>query len=342
MAENRYNFVSEIKQKMTYDFIINTENVNEYGYRILTDGIDYTQYMRNPVVLFMHEREYQKSGKEKGSAVIGRCVKLFKKGTDLVASIEFDEADEFAQKIAGKVARGFIRMASMYGDVKEASMDAELLLPGQTYETVTKCKLVEISIVEIGGNDGALKLSKSKVDTLKLKKITNTENMNFKTIALALSIPADSTEDAIIKEVQELRLAKSNAETRATNAETQLKGIQDQEATQLVDKAIALGLIPEALKTVQLGAFTADFDGQKAVLSKLISDKEIERGQQEVNGKIKDVVLNGKNSTTTNTEETFDFLQRNNPIKLAKIKEETPEVYQQLATDYAKGVRHKS
>ena len=45
---------------MTYEFIINTENVNEFYYRVLTDGIDYTQYMRNPVVLFMHEREFQK------------------------------------------------------------------------------------------------------------------------------------------------------------------------------------------------------------------------------------------------------------------------------------------
>ena len=319
---------------MTYDFIINTENVNEYGYRILTDGIDYEQYMRNPVVLFMHEREYQKSGKEKGSAVIGRCIKLYKKGTDLVASIEFDEADEFAQKIAGKVARGFIRMASMYGDVKESSMDAELLLPGQTYETVTKSKLVEISIVEIGGNDDALKLSKSKVDNLKLKKITNTVDMNFKTIALALNIPADSTEDVILKEVQELRLAK-------TNAEKQLKGIQDQEATQLVDKAIALGLIPEALKTVQLSAFTGDFDGQKAVLSKLISEKETEEGQQEVNQKIKEVVLNGKPNQASNTQETFDYLQKFDPIKLAKIQQETPEVYKSLVADYAKGVRHK-
>ncbi|MFK7048733.1 hypothetical protein FLACOL_01075 [Flavobacterium columnare] len=326
---------------MTYDFIINTENVNEYGYRILTDGIDYEQYMRNPVVLFIHEREYQKSGKEKGSAVIGRCIKLYKKGTDLVASIEFDEADEFAQKIAGKVARGFIRMASMYGDVKESSMDVELLLPGQTYETVTKCKLVEISIVDIGGNDDALKLSKSKVDTLKLKKITNTVDMNLKTIALALNIPADSTEDVILKEVQELRLAKTNAETRATNAETQLKGIQEQEATQLVDKAIVLGLIPEALKTVQLGAFTSDFDGQKAVLSKLILEKETSEGQQEVNQKIKEVVLNGKPNQASNTQETFDYLQKFDSIKLAKIQQETPEVYKSLVADYAKGVRHK-
>ena len=159
---------------MTYDFIINTENVNEFYYRVLTDGIDYTQYMRNPVVLFMHEREFQKKDEKKGTAVIGRCIKLWKKGTDLVATIEFDMDDEFAATIAGKVERGFIRMASMYADVKATTTDPELVLPGQLYETVTKCKLVEISIVDIGGNDGAIRLPRDG-NQLKHQKI-NLEN----------------------------------------------------------------------------------------------------------------------------------------------------------------------
>lgn len=73
---------------MKHDFIINTEDVNSYGYRILTNGIDYTQYMRNPVVLFMHERGVNAY---KGSEVIGRCTRLYKEGTTLIAEVEFDE-----------------------------------------------------------------------------------------------------------------------------------------------------------------------------------------------------------------------------------------------------------
>ena len=52
---------------MTHDFIINTEDVNEYKFRVLTDGIDYTQYMKNPIVLFMHEREFAKTDENKGN-----------------------------------------------------------------------------------------------------------------------------------------------------------------------------------------------------------------------------------------------------------------------------------
>ena len=103
---------------MTHDFVINTENVNEYKYRILTDGIDYTQYLRNPVVLYLHERD---SFKNKGGEVIGRCIKLFVEDKKLIATIEFDEKDEFSKRIADKVAGGFIRMASMYADVIAAS-----------------------------------------------------------------------------------------------------------------------------------------------------------------------------------------------------------------------------
>ena len=69
---------------MTHDFIINSENVNEYGYRVLTSGIDYKQYLRNPVVLFMHRRF---DDENRGSEVIGRCLKLAVSGTDLIATI---------------------------------------------------------------------------------------------------------------------------------------------------------------------------------------------------------------------------------------------------------------
>lgn len=328
---------------MTHDFIINSENVNEYHYRILTDGIDYTQYMRNPVVLFMHEREFSKRDEGKGTAVVGRCVKLYKNGTDLIATVEFDEADEFAKKIAGKVERGFIRMASMYAEVKATSSEPELVLPGQIYETVTKCKLVEISIVDIGGNDDALKLSQNGAP-VQLQKITEKKEDMSKlvTIALALAIAADSSEEAILKEVQALKLAKEKAEEKATKLENQFKAVQDAEATQLVDRAIELGLIPEALKDTQLKAFDADFEFQKVTLSKLIEEKESAADTATAHKKVKEVVLSGKgggNSKVT-TEESFDYLQKFNPVKLGKIRDEQPEVYAQLAKDYKNGVRH--
>lgn len=329
---------------MTHDFIINTENVNEYKYRILTDGIDYKQYLRNPVVLYLHNRDDYKN---KGSEVIGRCIKLFVKDKELIATIEFDENDPFSKKIADKVANGFIRMASMYADVIAASSEPELVKEGQLYETVTKCKLVEISIVPIGGNDDALKLSK-KGGEVKLNKLNgkwNIKNENMaelRTIALALGKPADTSENVLLETIAKVRLDKDTAESKVTTLETELKTIRLASATALVDKAVLLGLIPEALKDSQLKAFEADHAGQTVILTKLIGDQEATATQSGNHKAVKEVILSGKNTATvgTETDESFDYLQKHDVVKLAKIRDEQPEKYAELAKAYGQGIRH--
>ena len=323
---------------MKHQFIINTENVNSYGYRILTDGIDYAQYMRNPVVLFMHERDGYGN---KGSEVIGRCTRLYKEGTTLIAEVEFDEQDEFAKKIAGKVERGYIRMASMYAEIKEVSTQPQHILEGQVYETVTSCKLVEISIVDIGGNDNALKLSKDGKPFQLKKIVTNTSNnMDIKMIALALGMGENTKEEAVLSAIQALKLAKEKAEAQVVSLTKTIKDTQNAEATTLVDKAVKLGLIPEALKESQLKQFEADFDGQKAVLSKLIADKEAENTRQGKANTVREVVLGAGAKPTSTSDESFDYLQKHNPAKLRQLRDEQPEEYARLAKDYAKGVRY--
>lgn len=323
---------------MKHQFIINTENVNSYGYRILTDGIDYAQYMRNPIVLFMHERDGYSN---KGSEVIGRCTRLYKEGTTLIAEVEFDEQDEFAKKIAGKVERGYIRMASMYAEIKEVSTQPQHILEGQVYETVTSCKLVEISIVDIGGNDNALKLSKDGKPFQLKKIVTNTSNnMDIKMIALALGMGENTKEEAVLSAIQALKLAKEKAEAQVVSLTKTIKDTQNAEATTLVDKAVKLGLIPEALKESQLKQFEADFDGQKAVLSKLIADKEAENTRQGKANTVREVVLGAGAKPTSTSDESFDYLQKHNPAKLRQLRDEQPEEYARLAKEYAKGVRY--
>lgn len=323
---------------MKHQFIINTENVNSYGYRILTDGIDYTQYMRNPVVLFMHERDINAY---KGSEVIGHCTKLYKEGTTLIAEVEFDEQDEFAKKIAGKVERGYIRMASMFAEIQEVSTQPQHILEGQVYETVTACKLVEISIVDIGGNDNALKLSKDGKPFQLKKIVTNTSNnMDIKVIALALGMGENTKEEAVLSALHSLKTDKEKAEAEVVALKKTIREIHKSEATTLVDKAVQLGLIPEALKESQLKQFEADFDGQKAVLSKLVADKETENTQQGKANTVREVVLGAGAKPTDTANESFDYLQKKNPERLRAIRDKDPEEYARLAKEYANGVRY--
>ena len=323
---------------MKHQFIINTENVNSYGYRILTDGIDYAQYMRNPVVLFMHERGVNAY---KGSEVIGRCTRLYKEGSTLIAEVEFDEQDEFAKKIAGKVERGYIRMASMFAEIKEVSTQPQHILEGQVYETVTACKLVEISIVDIGGNDNALKLSKDGKPFQLKKIVTNTSNnMDIKVIALALGLGENTKEDTVLSALHSLKTDKEKAEAEVVALKKTISETRTAEATTLVDKAVQLGLIPQALKESQLKQFEADFDGQKAVLSKLVADKEAENTQQGKANTVREVVLGAGAKPIGTANENFDYLQKKNPERLRTLRDKEPEEYARLAKEYANGVRY--
>jgi hypothetical protein len=328
---------------MEYKFVVNTEAVNAYGYRILTEGIDITQYERNPVVLFMHNRNggYPLTGDE----VIGRA-RVEKENDQLLAYITFDSENEFAKKIENKVKGNFIRMCSMGADVVEASSDGAMVLPGQRYETVTRSKLNEISIVDIGGNDDAIRLSADgglpKLKLLNTKIDTMSE---FKTIALALGKPADTSETDLLNTVTELKLAKTTAETQMQEWKGKYISLQKTEATKMVEKAVTLGLIPEDLKEVQIAAFETDFDGQSVKLTKLITEKESENntnGVQNVIGEVIGLSKNKGKNPALDHEDSFDFLQKNNAVELSRIRLEEPQKYAQLVKDYTAGVRYTS
>lgn len=221
--------------------------MNSYGTRILTAGIDLEQYRRNPVLLWMHRRNYQDT-----AGPIGRIENLRLDGTRLIGTPVFDQNDPFAKQIQSKWENGFLRMASAGLELLEVSDDPSLAVDGQTRATVTRSKLVEVSIVDIGSNDEALKLYESgkiltlaageehkSLPMLKLnadpeqregeecnkQKIEKQMNKEFLTL---LGLPETATEEQALAS---LRLLK----TRADQVET----IQLAAVTAAVDNAIA-------------------------------------------------------------------------------------------------------
>lgn len=327
----------------TYKFVINTESVNSYGCRVLTDGIDFSQYLKNPVVLYMHNRGLYDP---KGNEVIGKCVRLYKEGGKLIAEIELDENEPFAKAISGKVEGGFINMTSMGVDILEMSSDPELIIPGQRYETITKCKLSEISIVDIGSNDDALKLHNSAGMPVELKLLQKKENKmdELKIIALALGKPAGTGEAELLKSINELKLSAEQSESKVKEWKDKYSALQKAEAEKLVGKAVTLGMIPEDLKEAQVTAFEADFEGQSAKLTKLISEKETENQKNTATGAIGAAVnfakAAGGNQSSGEETKSFDYLQKHDRVELARIRTEEPQKYAQIVKDYAAGVRY--
>lgn len=225
---------------MAKEVIISNSRVNCYGSRVLTSGIDLTQFKRNPILLWMHRRGYG------DSMPIGRIENLRIEGDNLIGTPVFDEKDEFAKKIAQKWEDDFLRMASAGIEIVEHSTAPELILQGQTRPTVTRCRLEEVSIVDIGGNDDALKLyhngqlltlakgeDNEHLPLLELSaaepetKPQNQNKMN-KEILLLLGLPEAATENDALGAI---RLLKEKAEKVETLTLSSITAVVDAAVT---------------------------------------------------------------------------------------------------------------
>ncbi len=219
---------------MAKDFIINTSGLNSYGTRVLTPGIDLTQFKRNPVLLYMHTRGFD--GK---STPIGRVENIRVEGDELRGTPVFDTKDPFAAEIARKWEEDFIRMCSAGLEPIELSTATEYLLPGQSRATVVRSKLVEVSIADIGSNDDALQLYEPSGQILRLASGVDSEivpllknahspaaepapeenNGNNQTlfsmnkILLTLGLPATATEDDAVNAITKLQGDAARVET---------------------------------------------------------------------------------------------------------------------------------
>lgn len=214
---------------------ITNESVNSYGFRVLTSGIDLEQYRRNPVLLYMHER----------GNVIGYVKDLQVENGEVTGELVFDEASELSIRCKKQFEVGSLRMVSVGLDPKETSGASELLLEGQTRPTVTKSKLVEVSLVDIGANDDAIRMYNEgtaielgKDGNCLLPLLSNNPinqtTMDLKKLALQLGLPETADEATVLAKIAELQKeAGANVTLKAENDKLKLAGI-----TTLVDKAI--------------------------------------------------------------------------------------------------------
>lgn len=137
---------------MPKEAVISTPRLNSYGARVLTEGIDLEQYQKNPVLLYMHRRG------RKEDMPIGIMENLRVEGDTLYGTPKFDDDTEDERNINKKWERGTLRMLSAGLDILEWSEEPALLVAGQTRPTITKSKLIEVSVVDIGANDDALQV----------------------------------------------------------------------------------------------------------------------------------------------------------------------------------------
>ncbi len=215
---------------------ISNDSLNSYGTRVLTSGMSVEQYQRNPVLLYMHER----------GNVIGYVKDVKVENDEVTGELMFDEATELSTRCKKQYEFGSLKMVSAGLDILETSEDEELLVAGQTCPTITKSKLFEVSLVDIGANDDAIVLQKdgkritlgkdseSPLPMLNNNK-QNKQEMEQKQFALQLGLPETATEAEITAKLGELKAAKEeNAKLQAEKATLTLAGI-----TASVEKAVS-------------------------------------------------------------------------------------------------------
>lgn len=136
--------------RMSKEAVITSSRLNCYGTRVLTEGVDLEQYRKNPILLYMHRRG------SRGDMPIGIIENIRVDGDFIYGTPKFDGDTEEEKIIAAKWERGTLRMLSAGLEILEWSEAEEHLTQGQTRPTVTRSKLTEVSVVDIGANDDAL------------------------------------------------------------------------------------------------------------------------------------------------------------------------------------------
>ena len=189
---------------------LTNSSLNAYGTRVLTEGMDIEQFERNPVLLWMHRR----------GEVIGMVTDIRREGDEITGALQFDEASELSQKCKKQWDFGSLRMVSVGIDILAWDEDPKLYVEGQKLATISRSKLTEVSLVDIGANDDALVLTyegqtlnfaKDGYQPLPLAKPTDpdtpinlqqpnsstpnsSKTMDQKVLALSLGLPETATE----------------------------------------------------------------------------------------------------------------------------------------------------
>lgn len=254
------SFAATIRTKMAKrkKVLISNNSVNAYGFRILTEGIDLTQYRRNPILLFMHRRP---SGPD-SPLPLGVVEDLEVVDGALYGTPVIKAVDDFSRKIEQQWDEDVLKMVSGEFEAVEWSEDPAVLVAGQTRPTLTRCRLIEVSIVDIGANDDALRLVSGgqsvrlsmtgECDIPLIKTNKNEKKMeDLKKIALALGLDSGAGETEILDAIKAAQSDRTSLEAvQAELASVRLAAVKD-----AVENAVKDGRIDEKSREdfVQLG-----------------------------------------------------------------------------------------
>lgn len=293
---------------------ISNSSLNSYGTRLLTSGADISQYERNPVMLYMHQR----------GSVVGYMNNIQIEGDDVTAEPVFDEVTDLSKQCKQQFEFGSLRMVSAGADIIEMGSDPSVLIPGQTCPTITKWKLFEVSLVDIGANDDAIVLRKDgkKIELghgglSNLPVINNKpkkEDMELKALALQLGLPETATEKDVNEKLAEM---KSTA-AKAVDLEKEKSELELSAITQSVETAI------------REKRLTEDKKQQFINLGKLVGVEKLQETLSAMNPQVKLSTVLGHQGAGVQTDREWKKLSDVPADKIMELRTNNPDSYKAL------------
>ena len=304
-------------------FVVSDETPNCYNFIVRTTGIRLVDAKKNCPCFYSHNRN---------ELPLGHWDNFRIEGTQLLADVNIDGESELEKTYIRKIQNGDIKGATIGADPETWNVDGEV-------PVLEICNLFEISLEALPGNKNALALMKDKAivklsmenkDTIipTIKKVPD-----MKAIALKLGLSETATESEILVAIGEVLLKNKTAEAfSATVLDGVADGLTEEQKETFVElkksnPGLALKFATNAkVASVLENATTEVKEG------KVVADVKVSTLLRKPAAAAAAVAADGK--------ESYDYLQKNNPVELARIHKEEPAKYTQLAGDYAKGVRY--
>ena len=295
---------------------ITNDSLNSYGTRVLTSGMEIGQYERNPVLLYQHNR----------GQVIGYVKDIKVEKNEVTGELMFDCASELSQRCKKQFEFGSLRMVSVGIDILETSEEKSNLVQGQTRPTITKSKLFEVSLVDIGANDDAIVLQKDgeritlgKNETSSFLPLINNNNnqiqtqMEQKELCLLLGLPETADEAAIKAAIDGLKKSQANC----SKLEAEKATLELERLTAAVDKAISEKRIDATKKD------------QFLELGKKVGYQELQNVFAAMTPQTKLSAVLGHQGVAP-TSNTYKKLSDVPSSEMLKLRSENPEEYKRL------------
>ena len=132
-----------------YSFrLFTTDRVNRNGWTVGDGAMSYANFNDNPVVFYNHQSRELPIG----------AAKITEVADGAIATIDFDQEDEFAVQVQGKVDRGYIRALSAgYLVYDDEELETSAYGDGWPDVKFTDADLLEVSVVTIPADPTAVR-----------------------------------------------------------------------------------------------------------------------------------------------------------------------------------------